>query len=432
MKRFAPFASVALAALLVAPAFAETIAFTGGTVAIGDGSQPILNGTVVVRDGRVVAAGAGVAVPAGARVVDATGKWVSPGLVAGTSNLGLVDVEGVSESNDLSTKGTPFSAAIDISTSINPVSARLGVERSKGLTRAVVVPEAGNTMFGGQGAVIDLGADPDPLTKARAFQYVEFGEDAMKHGGGSRPAAQTLLRAALAAARNPALAGGLARDVLVTRADAEALLPVVDGRMPLLVHAERASDILSALALTRDFPKLRLVLLGAAEGWTVADRIAAAHVPVIAAAYADLPEEFERIASTQSNVGRMAKAGVMVAISSIDAGEESYESYLKQFAGNLVALTKVDGATGLDWGQAFATITSRPAQALGLDGEIGSLRPGRKADVVLWDGDPLEVASAAVAVWIDGVQQPVGSRQTRLRDRYANPVEGALPKAYDR
>jgi cytosine/adenosine deaminase-related metal-dependent hydrolase len=122
---------------------------------------------------------------------------------------------------------------------------------------------------------------------------------------------------------------------------------------------------------------------------------------------------------------------VTVAISTVGASEGPYNSYLSQYAGNLVALTKVPGAAGLDWGAAFATITSKPAQAIGIDGEIGSLRPGRRADVVVWDGDPLELASEPVAVWVDGVSQPMVSRQTRLRERYLNPREGALPKAYE-
>jgi imidazolonepropionase-like amidohydrolase len=104
----------------------------------------------------------------------------------------------------------------------------------------------------------------------------------------------------------------------------------------------------------------------------------------------------------------------------------------RQQAGNLVAIARVPGATGLSWGEALAAITSGPAEAVGLGGEIGSLRPGRRADVVLWDGDPLENMSAATMVMIDGVEQPLDNRQTRLRDRYRNPVEGELPKAYDR
>ena len=104
---------------------------------------------------------------------------------------------------------------------------------------------------------------------------------------------------------------------------------------------------------------------------------------------------------------------------------------LRQFAGNLVAITKVPGHTGLDWGQAFAAITSGPAEAMGMGADFGSLRAGRRADVVLWDGDPLELSSQPVAVWIDGVAQPMRSRQTDLRDRYLTPSEGALPKAYE-
>jgi len=423
---------LAAAALIAAPIYAETIAITGGTVAIGDGSQPIRGGTVVVANGRIVAAGAGVAVPAGARVIDASGKWVSPGIVAGVSTLGLMEGYGMDEVNDTAASKSPFSAAIDVSTAINPDGQRIATERSSGITRAFVFPAAANTMFAGQGAVIDLGADGDPLTRARAFQYVELGEDGAGPGGGSRPAAYVLLKTALAAAANPASADFAHRDALITRQDAEALGPVVRGTMPLLVHVERASDIRSVLALKARWPALRLVLVGATEGWMVARDIAAAGVPVIAAALVDLPEKFETMAATQSNVGRMARAGVTVAISNADISEGPYESYLTQYAGNLVALTRVPGAQGLDWGAAMASITSKPAAAIGMDGEIGSLRPGRRGDVVIWDGDPLELASAPTAIFVDGVAQPMTSRQTRLRDRYLDPVEKNLPKAYER
>lgn len=418
--------------LFAAPLAAETIAITGGTVAIGDGSQPIRGGTVVIANGRVVSAGAGTAVPAGARVIDATGKWVSAGIVAGVSTLGAMEGYGMDEVNDLSAGKSPFSAALDISTAINPTGQRIAIERSSGITRAFVVPGTGNTMFAGQGAVIDLGADIDPVTRPRAFQFVELGEDGMGPAGGSRPAAYALLKAALGAAANPASADFVSKDALITRQDAEALGPVLRGTQPLLVHVERVADIRSVLALKKQYPAIKLVLVGAIEGWMIADQIAASGVPVIAAALIDLPEKFESIASTQSNVGRLTRAGVTVAISNADISEGPYESYLGQYAGNLVALTKIPGAQGLDWGAAFATITSKPAATIGMDGEIGSLRPGRRADVVVWDGDPLELASAPVAIWIDGVAQPMTSRQTRLRDRYLDPVEKALPKAYER
>ena len=424
---------LAAAALIAAPACAETIAITGGTLAIGDGSRPIPNGTVVMRDGRIVAAGANVATPAGATVIDAHGKWIAAGLIGSLASLGLVDGYGMPETNDATAPRSPFSAAIDVSTAINAAGPQFGVERASGVTRAFVAGAASNTIFGGLGALIDLAADAEPVTKPRAFELVELGENASKTGGGSRPAANMLLRQALDAARDPSQVGGLSKDTLVSRADAAALRPVVEGRVPLLAHVERAADILNALALRRDYPALRLVLVGASEGWLVADRIAAARVPVIAGGLTDLPGAFETLAATQSNVGRMVKAGVLVAVSTVNStGGGPRQAYLPQYAGNLVAVSKMPGATGLDWGLAFAAITSRPAEVMGLGGDYGSLRAGRHADVVLWDGDPLELASAPVAVWIDGVAQPMTNRQIKLRDRYATPQEGALPKAYER
>ena len=428
----------ALIALLAAtafagPALAQTVAITGGTVAIGDGTAPIVGGTVVFRDGRVVAAGRDAAVPAGATVINATGKWVAAGFVAGFTSLGLLDAAGIEESNDAGARTSPFAAAIDVASAINPTAVQIGDERVGGVTRALIAPSTAGSIFAGQGAVIDLGADPQPLTRARAFQYVELGEGGARDAGGSRPAAYAMLHDAFRQAqdyrRNPAAFGGRERTSLLKRGDAEALLAVLDGKLPLVVHVERASDIRTVLALPRDYPRLKLVLVGAAEGWMVAREIAAAKVPVIAEALADLPARFESVAATESNVGRLEAAGVRVGISANDQGGEHL---LKQYAGNLVAIARMPGATGLDWGKAFATITSRPAEALGIDDEIGSLRSGRRADVVIWDGDPLELSSAPVAMWIDGVAQPMRSRQTELRDRYLTPSEGALPKAYER
>jgi imidazolonepropionase-like amidohydrolase len=106
--------------------------------------------------------------------------------------------------------------------------------------------------------------------------------------------------------------------------------------------------------------------------------------------------------------------------------------YTTQYAGNIVSLQYVPGATGLTWDEAFAAISSVPAEIMGVGDRLGSLKAGRVADVVVWDGDPLELSSAAIAVIIDGVEQPLANRQNRLRDRYARPTEGDLPKAYDR
>ena len=435
MKRLALAALLATTLLATTPLTAQTTAITNARLVVGDGSMPVDGGTVVIAGGRVVAAGRGVPVPAGARVIDAAGKWVSPGLVAGFTRLGIVEVDGVRETDDAEASGSDFSAALDVSVAVNPRETPIAINRAEGITRAVVAPGTGKTIFGGQGAVIDLGADGDAVMRPRAFQFVEMGEAAAATAGGSRPAAFAMFRNALLEARSfvgRAQTGGRITDGMLTKLDAAALAPMVDGRVPMLVHVERASDIVQVLALAREFPALKLVLVGASEAWMVAPQIAAARVPVLASALADLPASFEALAATQSNIGRLAAAGVTVGIGMINDDETRQARLIKQYAGNLVALTRVPGATGLDWGRAFATISSGPAAAIGLDGEIGSLRAGRRGDVVMWDGDPLELSSAPLLVMIDGLEQPLANRQTRLRDRYAVPQEGALPKAYER
>ena len=454
-----------VAALLIAtavPAAADTLAITGGIVATGDGSAPIQGGTVVIRNGRIVAAGSNVRIPSGAQVIDATGKWVTPGIVAGFTRLGLSEVDlSADGSSDASANG-PFSAAIDVVPSVNPLASTIAVNRADGVTRALVAPATGKSIFAGQGAVIDTGNDMDAITRSRVFQFVELGESGAGTAGGSRSSAHALFRNALREAAqlrryaaplegargekpderqrpvigNPnesriyGIEARRSEDVLLTRFDAAALVPVLQGRQYLFVHVERASDILQVLALRREFPALKLVLVGASEGWTVADRIARAGVPVIASAVNDLPASFEQLAATQSNVGRMRSAGVNVSIGLIDDNDTRYIFEERQYAGNLVALQKVPGAAGISWGEALAMITSKPAQAIGMGGEIGSLAPGRRADVVIWSGDPLEGASAAEQVYIDGVRQPLGTHQTRLRDRYRYLPRRDLPEAY--
>ena len=156
MKR----AVLLLATMLASPVAAQTVAITNVTVAVGDGSAPVERGTVVFQDGRIVAAGAGVAVPAGAQVIDGAGKWVAPGFVAGFSDLGIADAAGVSESNDADARNAPFNASIDVAVAINPAEVKIANERLGGVTRALVAPEAGGSIFAGQGAVIDRALRP--------------------------------------------------------------------------------------------------------------------------------------------------------------------------------------------------------------------------------------------------------------------------------
>ena len=438
MKRLCTLGAVSALALAAAPAFAQDIVVTNARLVIGDGSEPIEGGVVVIDDGKVVFAGkpaAGQTFSTGT-LVDAGGAYVTPGIFATVTTLGLQDVDAVDESNDVSARGAPFSAALDASSAINPTSQNILVHRAAGITRAATTTQPSGSIFAGQGAIIDLDGDARAVMQARAFQMVDLGEGGARRAGGSRVAAQSLLRASLREAQALVAKPGIpetteiakADDVLLSRFDAEALVPVVTGKQKLYVTVERAADIRGVLALKSEFPKLDLVLVGASEGWLVASEIAAAGVPVIANGLVDLPESFEQLGATQSNAGRMLRAGVKVAI---NAASMQNPRRLQQVAGNLVALNKMPGATGMSWGQAFAAISSVPADISGMGGKAGVLKPGAFGDVVIWSEDPLEVGAVPTSVFIGGVKQDLTSHQSRLRDRYKNLDESQRPEAYD-
>ena len=431
MSRFALLAAAALVAF-AAPAVAQDFVMVNATVATGDGSAPIADGVVVVDAGKVVYAGprAGAGSLPATAVYDLGGKWITPGVFMAVTDLGLADVEGVADSNDTRSTRSRFSAALDASVAVNYASQHVAVSRAGGVTRATIVTSPGGAIFAGQGALIDTGADKDAVVATRMFQMVTLGEAGARIAGGSRVAAYAELANALREAGEFAAGRWRGEGNLLTRADAEALGQVVTGAQPLYVQVERAADIRAVLGLRQQYPKLRLVLVGVSEGWIVAREIAAAGVPVIADPLENLPASFEQLGATHSNVGRMAAAGVKVALGGLSGGITGPRT-APQFAGNLVALSRVPGATGLTWGQAFASISSVPAEISGFGGRYGVLKAGAVADLVVWDGDPLEVSSAPVQVFIDGIEQPLDNHQTRLRERYRDLDESALPKAYD-
>lgn len=436
MKTLLTLATSALA-LAAAPVAAQDFVIANATVVKGDGSEPIENGAVIVEDGKVIFAGASAGQSFETdMVLDVNGAFVTPGLFATVTTLGIWDVSAVRDSNDTRAGGSPFSAALDAAPIVNPSSQHILVHRAAGITRAATTTLPSGSIFAGQGAIIDLDSDASPIMQARAFQMVDLGEGGARIAGGSRASTHTLFRAALREAQALIGANGTPQtteiakgeDVMLSRFDAEALVPVVRGRQKLYVSVERAADIRVVIGLKREFPQLDLVIVGASEGWLVANELAASGIPVIADGLDDLPAGFDELAATQSNIGRMAKAGVKVAI---NAASMEDPRRLQQHAGNLVALTKVPGADGLSWGKAFAAISSVPADISGMGGRVGVLAPGAVGDVVIWDGDPLEVGSVPTKVYIGGVEQPLGSHQSRLKERYRDLDESDLPKAYD-
>lgn len=403
---------------------AETVAITGATVHTLGAAGTLENATVVIADGRIEAVGKGIAIPAGARRIDAAGKVVTPGLFDSLSRLGLVDINAVAGSNDISSTDTRLTAALDVTDAINPRSPVIAVARVDGMTRTMVAPSGGNRILAGQGAVIHLGGTEGYVTLPRAAMFAALGESGAGVSGGSRAAAVLALREAFAdaldyAAHRDSYDAGERRGYALSRLDLEALVPVVRGEMPLVISVHRASDIEVALKLAREF-ELRLVLAGTGEGWKVARQIARARVPVLLEVTNNLPANFERLGATLENAARLQAAGVTVAIVS---GEAHNARNIKQAAGIAVAY-------GMPWEEALKAVTVNPARIWGLADRIGTLAPGLEADLVVWDGDPLEVTTYPDHVFIQGEEIPLESRQTKLRDRYLKG--GDLPPAWRR
>lgn len=414
-------ALAALLALLAAlPARAETVAIVNARLLTMGPQGEIERGTVLVRDGRIAAVGANVAVPPDARVIDGSGGIVTPGFIQSDSTLGAVEVSQVPPSADRATHHDSISAAFDISLGLNPDSILLPVARLAGITRAVVTPlydDRGNRrlLFAGQAAVIDLGQTSDMVTRPRVAMVLEMGESGADRGGGARGAEIAGLRALFDDvrhfARNRALYDrGDGRPRTLSRVDLEALIPVVEGRMPVIVKVDRAADIREAIAFARE-QRLQIILDGAAEGWRVADEIARARVPVILDPLSNLPRSFAEMGATMENAARLHAAGVTIVLKT-GSGVAHRARELRYGAGNAVA-------HGLPYEAALAALTINPARTFGVADRIGSIEPGKEADLVLWSGDPLEPLSQPSAILVRGVVQPLTARPLRLRDRYA-------------
>lgn len=412
-----------LAALMLTaamPAAAETVAITGGRVVTMGGAGEIARGTVIVRDGRIVAVGADISVPPGARIIDATNRIVTPGLVASGTALGLIEVRAVESTDDRGAHNSAISAAFDAGYGLNPDSLLLPVARLGGITSAIATPgyddAAGRELlFAGQAAAVSLGGAP-MLMKRGVAMVLDMGDAGAERAGGARAAELVALQAIFAevrdfAHRRAAYDRGETRDYTLSRIDLEALLPVVEGRMPLLVSVNRASDIRDALAMARE-EKVKLILEGAGEGWRVAREIAAAKVPVLLTPIENNPVSFEMLGATLGNARRLAAAGVTIAI---QGNGNHREREMRYNAGNAVA-------NGLPWQTALAAMTINPARIFGLADRIGSLEAGKAGDIVIWDGDPLETVARPVSVLIGGIEQPMKSRATELRDRYLPAV----------
>ena len=370
---------------------------------------------ILISDGKIAEIGHGLNAPANAEIVVAGGRPVTPGLFGGIGHLGIEEIGEESTVDDYALKLGSMRPEFDVTTAFNPDSVVLGVNRIGGITFAMLAPsaEAGgkssSTIIAGQGSVARLDGTLEPAAHAL---FVAVGGGANALSGGTRAAQLMLLQQAIVEVRTPnSLLPGDAR--LLTPGGRHALASYLEGGSPIIFSADRTSDIRQVIAFAKR-EKLHVAINGGAEAWRVAPELAAAQIPVILNPLDDLPDSFDAVGSTLENAARLQHAGVKIAFSFDDPQPHNIRK-IRQAAGIAVA-------HGLPWEDALAAITRNPAEIFGVTGANGSLARGRPADLVLWSGDPLEVTTLADRVFIQGVAQPMHSRQTELRDRYLSKL----------
>ena len=416
----------AIAALSLSASFAsaQTIAITNAKV-YPVSSAPIQNGTVLIRDGKIVAVGANVTIPPNAQRIDASGKWVTPGLVNAGTQLGLVEVGQVSDTRNATARGrNNISAAFTVWEGLNTQSVLIAPARREGVTNVVIVP-GGQNLVSGQAAILTL-VDGMPTDMVMRTPVAMVAQVQSPEGAGTTARGELMVRLrelledTKAYMRNrAAYERAETREFAASRLDLQAMIPVVEGRLPLLISADKATDIDAALRLAKE-NDLKIMIGGGAEAWMVADKLAAARVPVLTGAMNNIPGSFTQLGTNQENAGLLRRAGVTVIVIGNGPGDE--ESFnvrnIKQEAGNAVAY-------GMSWDDALRAVTLTPAEVFGVADRIGSLQAGRDANVVIWSGDPFEFTTVPEHVFVRGREYLQPDRQQMLTDRYKT-----LPPTY--
>ena len=396
-------------------------------------SARIQNGTIVLRNGRIEAVGANVNAPGGATVIDGTGLFVYPGMIDAGTQLGLTEIGSVPGGEDTQEIGdfNPHNVAV---TAVNPHSELIPVTRVNGVTTAITSAEGG--LISGQAGLIDLmGWTPtDMAVRRQAAMVVNyptlggggFGGGGGRFGGGDQSDAERraeldrrtrALRSYFADAKAYAdlkarAANGGARKLNQAM---EAMIPVIRGEMPVIFDVTTADQIRGVLALADTF-KLKVVLRGAREAWRLADTLAMRRIPVIVGPTTSVPGTEDPYDMTYANPGVLARAGVKIAFQTSDAANSR----------NLPYNAALAVAYGLDADAALRALTINAAEMFGVADRIGSLEPGKVANVVVTTGDPMDVRSVVRHLFIRGQPVPLDDRHTRLYEQFrARPRAGS-------
>jgi len=393
---------------------------------------PLENGTVVIRDGKIAAVGASVDVPAGAEVIDAKGLEVYPGIFDAISDLGLTEVGAVPATVDTTDVGS-YNPQLVAMTAVHPASELIPVARANGITHAVAAPLGGGGFFGGGGAVIPGQASAInlagwtveemlirrsvamvlnwPTMETRTFDFATFSvkqrpftEVKQEYDKKISELTDWIERARhYAQAMDKGASANYDRDLKL-----EALAPVVQGQLPLLVVANGKREIRNAVEFCEK-QKLKMILGGGAQSYKVKDVLAAKHIPVILGPTQSLPEEEDApYDQSYATPGQLHAAGIKIAFASFDASRARRLPYQ---AANAVAY-------GLPYDEALKALTLYPAQILGLADQLGTIEPGKMADLIVTNGDPLAIPTEVRDLFINGELTSTDNKHLRLYEKY--------------
>jgi imidazolonepropionase-like amidohydrolase len=389
-------------------------------------AAPIPNGTIVFSGGVITAVGSDVAVPAGATVIDGTGLFVYPGMIDSGTTVGLTEIDSVPGTVDTAELGE-FNPNARAAVAVNPHSNVIDVTRISGVTSVITEPEGG--VISGQDALIQLaGWTPQEMViqapvamhirfpRLRSGSFDEQGqeEEAEKEAKKSYNESVDKLRDLFRDARAYAKAGAARtkaagtsrfdRDVLL-----EAMVPVVEGRLPVVIHASLERDIRASIRFA-DEMKVKMILADAADAARVVTDLKSRNIPVILGPILSLPpREDDPYDLLFTNAKVLYDNGIRFAIQSSDAHNTR----------NLPYHAAACAAFGLPKDVALKAITIFPAEIFGVAGKVGSLEPGKRADIIVTDGDPLEIRTAIRRVFIGGEEIPMESLHTLLYKKFS-------------
>ncbi len=387
---------------------AESLAIINATLHTSS-EQGVLEGaSIVMNDGKITAIN-----PSDVKadkVIDAKGQIVTPGFIASVNQLGLVEVGAVAGSRDAGEEkaGIDFDASL----AFNPRSTLIPYARKGGITRDLITPYGGDSIFAGLASVVDLSGSFESVNKKQAALVVHLGE----RSKGSRAfTLQTLIKKL--DEHQTKASKEAKKDDAKPSAEDTIMAKVLKGDMPVLISVSRAADIVELIKVKQQFG-INIVLNGVQDAVVVKDRIAKAGIPVIISAMDNLPGSFDSLNASLNNAGILEKVGVKVLLTV--GGDASHNVYqLRYDAGNAVSY-------GMSQQGALKAMTSNVADVFGIN--AGSLEVGKAADVVMWSNDPFELSSHVNKMFINGVEVSTESRQDKLRERYT--TESNMPRAY--